>query len=156
MIKKKRMIITTVLVLLILALCSCGGDKNENEEVPFYSTEEAVYEIDTKYCELYYPVKWEDQITVSIDEESTYAVEFTAVMDEKEVPIFDLLFGGNEGYKLGTLTADNQKVDIFIINHDFNQDDFDEEEYLTLCGMCDDVNVIISKLIESGNFELAS
>ena len=77
-------------------------------------------------------------------------------MDEKEVPLFDLLFGGNEGYKLGTLTSNNQKVDIFIINHDFNQDDFDEEEYLALCGMCDDVNVIISKLIESGNFELAS
>ena len=152
----KRFSATTIILLFLLLLCSCGSDKNENEDVPFYSTDEAVYEIDTKYCELYYPVKWEDQITVSIDEESTYAVEFTAVMDEKEVPLFDLLFGGNEGYKLGTLTSDNQKVDIFIINYDFNQDDFDEEEYLALCGMCEDVNVIISKLIESGNFELAS
>lgn len=154
--KEKRFFAITVLVLLVFLLCSCGSDKNENEEVPFYSTDETVYEIDTKYCELYYPVKWEDQINVSVDEEDPYTVEFTAVMDEKEVPLFDLLFGGNQGYKLGTLASDNQEIDIFIINHDFNQDDFDEEEYLALCGMCDDVNVIISKLIESGNFELAS
>ena len=152
----KRFSATTIILLFLLLLCSCGSDKNENEDVPFYSTDETVYEIDTKYCELYYPVKWEEQINVGIDEEEPYTVKFTAVMDENEVSLFDLQFGGNEGYKLGTLTSDNQKVDIFIINHDFNQDDYDGDEYLALCGMCEDVNVIISKLIESGNFELAS
>lgn len=152
---KEKIISVFAILLIVILACSCKTETND-DSVKFYETDEEVFRIETAYCDLYYPEKWEDKIEINIEDGEQYIIHFTANMENKSVPLFDLIFGGNEGYKLGTLKLDNQEMSLYIIDYEFNQDDFDEQVYFNLCGMCDDVNVIISKLIEDGNFELAS
>lgn len=143
-----------VLVLSMSLFTACGKEE-QSEDISVASTDREVFEIETDYCLLEYPEEWNDQVTTEVDDSTPYTVKFSTKVDKKKVPLFDLVFGGDKGFKLGTLSTGDEKVDLYIINHDFDEKDFSDEDYKVLCDMCHDVNVIISKLVEGGNFEVA-
>ncbi len=112
-------------------------------------------EIATKYGSFYYPIEWEKNLRTEIVDKDTYKVEFYGTVEGKEEQhLFDLVFNGTIGYNLGTLTTENgENVAINIESYSFDLDDtWTEDEEFVLYAMQDDINYMIGKLSESGNF----
>lgn len=112
-------------------------------------------EIVTKYGAFYYPIEWEKNLRTEIVDKDGYKVEFYGTVEGKEEQhLFDLFFNGSIGYNLGTLTTENgENVAINIESYSFDLDDtWTEDEEFVLYAMQDDINYMIGKLSESGNF----
>lgn len=158
---KKYIVFLFNIMMIVVMVCSftaCGTESNTADEIPFYTTDEDVFRIETKYGDLYYPEKWRDSVNVTFDEDNDpYKVHFVKETDEKNIPLFDLVFDSEQGQYLGILTIDEKDINVNVIFYDgdIDENDYSEEEYNDLCAMCEDINVIISKLIEGGNFEIA-
>lgn len=157
----KKTISLLLAILAVFTLAACGTNEPQpiqeptaeiaETEPPFYTTDEETFDIETKFCNLSYPVKWKDAVSVDISEDDVYAVSFSA----GEVKLFALQFGGTEGDKLGTLPNNGEAIEIYINSFDIDPDSMSEDEYLNCCAMEEAVNVIISKLIENYGFEIA-
>ena len=145
---KKQFVIITTLVLFITVLAGCSAKKDTPSDssglVTDTSAEITVYK--TKYCDLKYPMKWADQVKVEIDEGGAYTVKF-ALRDG--TPIFDLIFNGQTGLLLGTLTGDNTNTVIRFVDYPMEETD---SRYNTFCAMAEDVNVIIENLTRDYSF----
>lgn len=135
---------------------SISINTDDNDDIPFFSTEEELFEIETPYCNLYYPIMWNEQILIEFEEDTVYTVKFSAKLDSKSISLFDLCFGGENGDKIGELTVEDEIIDIKMISYGFELDGYTEDMRNDICGMNEDVNVIISKLIEMYDFELVN
>ena len=129
---------------------------SENSEIPFFSTEEELFEIETPYCNLYYPLMWKDQIMIEFEEDNVYTVKFSAKTDSESIPLFDLKFGGEDGDKIGELTNEEETIELNMISYGFDLDGYSEDMSNDICGMNEDINVIVSKLIELYDFKLVN
>lgn len=166
---KKFIFLFSFLLILSSVLAGCNKDNNTTETniitetettvtqttIGYFQTDEDVFKIETKYCDLYYPSKWENYVNVDIAEEENYTVSFSYKTDYETIPLFDLVFGKSDAYKLGTLTFETEQIDVYIINYEILEQNYSQNVYLDLCAMIEDVNVVISKLIEYNNFLLA-
>ena len=163
--KKNKIVWIALLVCLLVVLSGCAA-KNENDpeksteetqntetqETKFYTTDEDCYSIETKYGTLEYPEKWKELTKIKIRNDEPYTVQFFCVTSAGDIPLFDLHFGGGEGFLLGTLPKDGESVPIYLSSFDIDQTVLREEEYFYCCAMGVDVNVIISRLIEKNGF----
>lgn len=123
---------------------------NEKKEENTNEEERASLEIETKYCTLFFPKEWEEQIETNIVEQDGYKVEFYGLVEGKESQhVFDICFNSDDGDLLGYLKqngeAINLSVDIFDINFDnsWKTDEMDQiyaiqEEYNFVIKMLDD------------------
>lgn len=167
---KKNKIVWIALLMCLLVVFSGCAEKNENtpeksteetqntetQETKFYTTDEDCYSIKTKYGTLEYPQKWKDITKTEIVDADPYTVQFFCVTSVGDVPLFDLHFGGGEGFLLGTLPQDGQKIPIYLESFDINQSKMSEKEYFNCCAMGEDVNVIISRLIDKSGLVLSN
>lgn len=125
-------------------------------EIPFYSTEEDLFAIETPYCDLYYPLMWKDQISIEFENEDVYTVKFAAKVDSEIIPLFDLCFDSSIGDKFGELSIGDENVNISMVSYEFELEEYSDDMQNDICGMNEDVNVIISKLLEMYDFELVN
>lgn len=95
--------------------------------------DDAAFPITTSVTTLYYPAKWQDQVTVDVSEEK---VSFSA----GGTPLFDLVFTDCDGYLLGTYG----KTPIYIVEYEVSDD--------THAAMQAGVNVILKHLMEDEQF----
>lgn len=162
---KKLCILLTAVLLVCLAGCdSSVSDStsttaiseagNEESEIGFYKTDEDTFEIKTKYCSLYFPKKWEKYVKTEIDDKEPYTVKFIAVEEEKEIPLFDIVFGKpSTDSKLGKL--ENEKVDVYLVDHSGEwPENITKDSESNLFAMSEDVNVLISKLVYNSKMVL--
>ena len=131
-------------------------EDNIEDEIRFYSTEEDLFAIETPYCDLYYPLIWKDQISIEFEENDVYAVKFAAKVDSKIIPLFDLCFGSSVGDKIGELNIGDENINISMVSYEFESDEYSDDMHNDICGMNEDVNVIISKLLEKYDFTLGN
>ena len=120
--------------------------------------EREAIEIKTKYCTLYYPLEWQNNLRTEIVDKEDYKVEFYGTVEGKEEQhLFDLIFNGEAGYKLGTIkTESGEDAAINIESYEFKTDDtWTEDETLILYGMLEDINYTIGMLAENENFTIS-
>lgn len=134
-------------------------DAEEVTEIPGFVIDEAldVFEIDTPYGALNYPISWKDMIRINhVDDGLKYVVEFFArPSDETEYHIFDIVFGEPDGFEFGKISTDNGNISVSIKSYDvFAEGNVPEADNLTLVGMIEDINVIIAHLTENESFTL--
>ncbi len=103
------------------------------------------YSIETPYAILAYPVRWQDQVQTTVEGTDVYCLKFTA----GETPLFDLNFGGTEGALLGTLKIESGNVVLRVVSYDIDEN---AENYMDLCIMQEDINVIIQHLAAEYDF----
>ena len=169
----KKILLIAVFVLMIALMCSCGAEKKddsnettaadettilETESPDFFKTDEEVFLIETPYCMLKYPAKWESLVYyVSATKESSYERTFSATFDDTNVPLYTIAFGKPErGYKLGILKTSDGAIDVYLTN-EFDEEIVEllsEENRMKYYQMCEDVNVIVSKLHYDDGMEL--
>ncbi len=130
------------------------GSGSSEESVPFYQTDAETFTIETKYADLKYPSVWQELLSVSIKKLGTYTVSFYAKTSAGELLLFELSFDGGDGYLLGLLPYKNKSVELRITSYDFDKTGLSAEEYERCCAMSEDVNVIISKLIEEYGLDI--
>lgn len=151
---RKKTVTLLVILILIMLFSGCNSDMKEN--IGFYSTDEDVFDIETPYCNLQYPVEWEDAVIISNEElDNGYKVNFVAVIEGDELPLFDIVFESNEGAPLGTLKKDGKDISVSLISYNPELENYTEDQQMDFAGMSEDINVIISKLLEQYEFELA-
>lgn len=126
----------------ILQNLSAEYDFRVGEEIGVENIE--TFDINTDVMPLKYPVKWKEDVEITVEEN---VVKFSC----EDIKLFDLCFDMDEGYLLGTYDGKS----ISIVDYELNEDAFDEDEYLKLSSMKEDVNIIIQNLSENEKFKLA-
>lgn len=141
----KRFLSVIVLVFVFLSLFACGAktemSSSNGSGVEGGSEEVATYVIKTPYCDLKYAEKWQDKVNTEVVKEEPYTLSFSAKDGTK---LFDLIFNGNEGTPLGTITGDE-----YTAIHINDNVDIKEGEYLA---MREDINVILQHLMADYDF----
>lgn len=133
--------------------------KNNQNTIDTSSTQpvtEAIEEmvIDTPYCKLYYPKKWEDSLKVNKKTDEPYTVEFYATIEKSDFHLFDFIFNGTDGVLIGELTTDDgSAVKVNVNSYELEIDKLSEDEISNLYLMQEDINYILQKLIAEDNFQ---
>lgn len=173
----KNIIITILLVIMICSVSSCRNAQKdiennnadtvgetetvaekESETIEFFKTDEETFVIETAYCPLKYPVKWQNYVAVENTQlGDTAGVSFTAVFGEERFSLYTVAFGNAMGgYKLGTVSTDGGDVEIYLVDtYNSAIETTSEENRDMYYQMCEDVNVIISKLVYDNGMVLA-
>lgn len=162
---KRFFICLAVLISIVGLLVACDKkatpdnetqtQSTESSEIVFYTTDEDCFAINTKYSVLEYPKKWEEFTKIEISEGDSYTVKFFRVTSAKKIHLFNLFFDKGSGYCLGTLKVDEKRIPIYLESFSLDQNNMSQDEYYYCCMMQDDVNVIISRLIEKTGFEIS-
>lgn len=122
-------------------------------DVPAPDTDDdATFTIDTKYAKLEYPQKWENRVDINVTDSGT-KVSFAMRSSAGKLPLFDLVFGSGDGFLLGLLPDGNAKVELWIVSYDVDRSKLSLSEFEEFCAMQEDVNVIISKLVDNYGLE---
>lgn len=107
----------------------------------------------TPYCTLQYPAVWKDRVSVEQGEEDVfgigvYKVRFYGQAESRQKQLlFSVLFGGDEGEQLGTVTNDqNETVSVNIQMEELNLSGWPEEDAAALYAMQEAVNQLIEQL----------
>lgn len=111
------------------------------EEAPAEDTPEGVYRIDTPFAALYYPQKWEDAVTVTINGKSV-------TFSYGEIALFDICFEERDGAFLGTYDG----TPVYAVSCDVSPEHVSADEYRDICAMQDDINVILEYLRKDEKF----
>lgn len=134
---------------------------NENDEQSALLTEtqeiQGDFEIETPYCSLYFPAKWQNQVSVNKLEEERYTVQFWGNIEGKEQQhLFDFLFGGTEGIMIGELTMeDGTVIPVYIYSVEQQMDEnWTEEEKNIIYAMQEEINYTIEKIEGLDNFQI--
>ncbi len=144
-----------VLILISGMLASCNsvgknGDETSNTVRQSIGKDaESVMAIRTPLCDIKFPSEWQDTADINVRSGAACVVEFK--LKNGAVSVFDIVFNGTEGDRIGALITDNGKVDVRIKSYalDKNSPDYDK-----LSMMQEDINVIIHYLSEDYDFEV--
>ncbi len=117
---------------------SVGGASKPTE------ASEDVYAIKTAQATLYYPSRWKDKVEIK---EKGNAVAFFS----KDVEVFELQFGGKDGFSVGTYDG----KDLRLVTFDFNDYKDDKARFEELCTMQEDANTILLYLADDSKFVAA-
>ena len=97
-------------------------------------------------CTLYYPVRWAPYLVTeqtAPSENGTYCVQFYGKLaGEDKCPLFSLVFGGDEGTRLGILQGETQTA-VNLLIHPLAADEWDNEDSQILYAMQEAVNDLI-------------
>ena len=157
----------------IITIAISGKIRNNNEDLSkveeqqkedvVSSVEELLKEdsfaIETPIVNLYYPKQWKEQINIKQIDEELDIVQFWATIEGKEdVQIFDIVFGGEEGYCLGNIDVGNsEKVSIYVHSYELELgESWTEKEKEMIYRMAEDVNYLIGMLQKESGFVPAS
>lgn len=155
----KRTNIFVLLLMLVLSIVFLSGCKTANNVNPndnsigYINSDVDTFVVETDYCPLHFPVKWEEYIEVEIFTETAYSVLYSAILDNGDrVPVFEIVFNeSNDGVLLGTLD-NSEKVNVYLVDHSDNlPSDLTEDDTERIYMISEDVNVLISKLIYESN-----
>ena len=160
--REQKMILIVIISVLLLvvggiALLLFGGkdneisgsnDKNGNTKKENVTETVASFEIETKYCMLYYPETWKEQIEIKYSEEAGYKVEFYGKVEGKETQhLFNICFNSDDGDLLGYFDRDEQVVNVSVERIDLTfGTDWTQEEQDQIYAMQEEMNFVIDML----------
>lgn len=161
--KKIVIILSVILVILIILAAVLFMKKSENNDVtqsesfsPMGNEEagDSAMTIETKYCNLYYPARWEQQLETK---EKGDSVSFYSVIGNDTTKLFEVVFGSEEGSLVGHLDIDGKSVPVcFIFDEIIPESNWDEKVTFSVYAMQEDLNYVIEKLREEPNFAEAN
>lgn len=176
--KKKNQTTRIYILILVVGLAIglgvgallFGGDSNKEDsqndkgdDKVTETLEEVIQEdgfvIETPVVDLYYPKKWEDKVRIEKVSGDIQMVQFFATLEGKpEIHLFDICFGGEDGYTLGYLNLDKSNpIEVKIISYDFEVgEEWTTEEENDIYGMQYDINYILGMLLKKADFEVAA
>ena len=163
-----------IIAALCLLLTSCGAKEEAKddtttapettvaeettEKIEFYKTDEEVYEIENSLCSFKFPVKWKDIVTASVsDDGNSCSVVFTVTLEDTTFGLYTVeIADESQGYCLGIVKTNAGEKAVYLIDqYDEYCLTLSEESKATYLQICEDVNVLISKLVYDNGMILA-
>lgn len=153
-----------IVSMLILGNDGAGLDLKRKQQSSSKNTveemlKEEAFKIETAHCDLYYPLKWKDQVRVEIVDAAPYTAKFYATVEGKEeVQIFDIVFADEEGIALGYLKGEKgEQIPVNFISYEMELGaDWTEKEQDVVYAMVEDVNYILGMLQKETGFKPAN
>ena len=105
--------------------------------------------IETKYGTLHYNDQWREHVKIDqVEEGDVVSVSFTALINEKEYPLFVVNIGGGDGSEVGKLTdAEGKERIVYIKASELKEEEeLDANEQNRLYAMQEDINYIVDHL----------
>lgn len=141
----KRKLISLLLLIPLICLpvgCQNNSDSSgeSNNVTATFSSEDATFGIETEYCVLKYPQKFEADVVI---EKSDDKVSFLC----GEQKLFDITFNDETAVSVGTLS---DGTTVGVNSYDI---DSDNANYDNLCAMQEGINVIIENLTADYNLK---
>lgn len=117
------------------------------EEVTLPAETEGYLEIETPYCVLYFPERWEDSLAVNAYAEDGARVEFSGRTGDGEPRrLFDVAFGIGEGNLLGAVETAEGMVPVYIRFYEPDPEGLSQTAYDSLLSMQEAANELIARL----------
>ena len=129
---------------------SRGEDDVHSSDQTENNGDSDVFEIETPYAVLQYPLKWKDIVSIEQSGNEPYVVSFSVKNGQEIVALFDLLFGDcPEGaFELGVMRTADGSITVSVADHSENAvNAFPEDERSEIYEMSEDMNVLISGLV---------
>ena len=153
----KRFLCFVIVAVMLLSFVGCKektgtdtDDTTSDETTVMIGTyEKDVFEIETAYCTLKFPEKWQDAVEVTVNEGENTVVGFAA--KDSGIKLFDIIMGDGDGDMLGTLQTENGSIAVKVVSYSF---DSTLPDYETLCAITEDINVIINRLASEYSFSV--
>lgn len=160
---------TVLLVALIIVAVVLTKTRNQvdvKETQPTVETQIPVLEIlgqqegedvilvKTSYANVKYPFAFSELIHVrATDTESVKTLEFYTVLGGQEYRLFDVIFGGTEGIRLGDITVPGRSttMPVFAVIHDEGRE-LDEENKRSYVAARDCFNDVVVSLSDNKGF----
>lgn len=161
--KKARSIFGMAAIVSALVLAGCGNgaptssasgnaaqagtEAAQVDEVQPAAAEDMA--IETKYGTLHYNDQWREYVKIDqIEEGDVVSVSFTALINEKEYPLFVVNIGGGDGSEVGKLTdAEGKERIVYIKASEIKEEeDLDANEQNRLYAMQEDINYVVDHL----------
>lgn len=176
---KKLVAILAVILVILIGICVVlfttgysdddekSGDTVQQEEQQNETTnqedvvstveqqieDEEAYVIETDYCKLYYPAKWEANLQTEIKDEDGYVVEFYGAVEGKDKqPLFNIVFGGEADFVIGTIDKDGEAVEVGCKFMEPAVEEWKTEEADTIYAMQEDMNYLFGMLEREAGF----
>ena len=170
----KTVVLSLTFVLIMICISGCQSKNktdskdtqstessqeksNDNKSTQeFYSSDDEVFEINTDYAVLKYPSEYKEIVKTSVTNENPYTISFTTEINKTDIKLFDIVFGGSDGYKLGTLKKDGKSIEVYTVDYSANfSTELSDEEMNTLNTLTQKINVVISNLIKDYDFKVS-
>lgn len=131
------------------------ADENQEIEDEGIAEEQIkAFEIETKYCTLFFPEIWKNHIEVKFSEEAGYKAEFYGLVEGKDAQhLFDVCFNSDDGNLLGYFENEDEIInvsfDVFELEFD---DSWSQEEIDQIYSMQEEMNFVMEMLGENDNY----
>lgn len=141
-------IVSVALISVIVVLLIPNSDSNHPEVNDSTNTIPTVT-VETPYCNLKYPEKWKDQMTVSEStEEGIFKKTFYAVIDGLNYELYTVYFGGSEkGDFYGYIPYKGQNISVYIECHSLPEENsLQGDERILFYSMMEGVNEVAKSI----------
>lgn len=169
--KQLKIMIVILIVLVIVMLTvvilkekelSKTNDKEQMNSKSVISTieeqinNEEAFSIETKYGNLYFPLKWKENI--SIKNNGSDIVEFYGNVNEiREQHLFDIVYGNSSENIIGSIKVGEEDINVSFNLYELNiEDEWSDEEVDAFSAMQEDINYLIGMLVKGENFTLTN
>ena len=168
-------LLACVILFLLFASCSSGYEQNSTPTVPTPIIEPQntdatsahqdpeplenmvtesvpengpVYTIQTAYCDLKFPERWQPFVQALPLKEEPYTVRFSYIDGTR---LFDIVFGPCSGTLLGVIDGKQGPTEIYYVGYQLDKDNVG---YYNQLGIQDSANVILQHLKQDYGFVL--
>lgn len=166
--EKNKLLLRSIVVLVLLVCCVGLGvmylnkDKytdmpsGNNQVDPYYDESlNDVVEIETKYCKLYFPSEYANNIVIKYSEDFGYKAEFYGSLEGKEeVHLFNICFNSDDGFLYGYIKNENDNViNISVESWELEFDEsWSQNDKDTIYVLQESLNYVINNLNKNKNY----
>lgn len=156
--KKGRAVLVVALTTLIVVCVGCAGKDTTEQQKPAQAPAEKTFEVETDYCTISYPEKWENKVEIEKEEkdDETCMVSFCAKATEEdaEQKLFDISFGVDQKDAIGVIQTDDGEVFMDMYLYQFeNMDALSSKRLDQLMQMQDYSFDILQMLTDQYSFQ---
>lgn len=118
------------------------------------NTEEII--IETEYCDLKYPKKWEEYLKTIVEEGKHGVIVnfYCKISDSEEQLVFSVFLGESGEIPVGYLSVDDVNIDVCVSYGEVDNSELNDNDFKLITSMQEDLNYTIMQLAKKKNFEM--
>lgn len=106
----------------------------------------------TNYCAVKYPYAMSDLVQVeTVNEDNKATLRFYTTLNSMKMPLYELVFGGQEELLLGTITVGSRELPVYVVIHEVSPT-LDDSSRFAFVAAQETLNDVTTSMKENSNF----